>query len=294
MSIKKIAVLHYNSFNDYLISHLKNSKSISISIEEDVDSIVQKILPINAKFVAFHIDISCMDKFFKDNTLLSEILNNYRIITINSKLSNICKDTLQKYCINTGINSTLYTPSSDMGEKLIIKSKYNFGGFPEYNLSQTDKQLLNVDINYVPISYKVIMQKQLKDIDKKMYHIEKFIENQDHLFYRAYKLFNRLVISEVIDDAEIKKMPIGIKRTNYFFNLDSIDESNKFYSMVYQIDTLSKSMNIEYGAFDIVMSDEQQFYIIDVNHTPYWGPINYNNNTDLELIEYLNLGLKNA
>ena len=118
--------------------------------------------------------------------------------------------------------------------------------------------------------------------------IEKFVKNDQDLFYRVYKLFSRLVISEVTDKKRIKKMPIGIHRKNYFVDLTENNAGHKFESIIDQINKLSLSMNIDFAAFDIVMSNDHDFYIIDINNTPYWGTLKID---DYEMMEYLKLGI---
>jgi hypothetical protein len=119
--------------------------------------------------------------------------------------------------------------------------------------------------------------------------IEKFIENRNNVFYRAYKVFTKLVISKVVDDNLLKKMPIGINRTNYFINLEDSYSNHALHDMIYQIDKLSKHMFIDFGAFDIVVSDANMFYIIDINKTPHWGATR---DDDLPIMRFLGSSLE--
>jgi len=260
---------------------------LTAKIRESNDQIIRRIEKHDATHVAFHVDISNAERFFENREELLERLSNAGVKTINALLSDISKDTLQRHCALAGLNSV----SSEMPEvkKVIIKSKLNFNGWREYNMTKKEKIVLGLEDVPPPISYKIIAKENMKHIAiPPNAQVEQFIENKMNLFYRAYKMFDRLVVSEVTDTSQIKKMPIGIERRNFLYDLSEQNPKDQLQSIVRQIKILSRSMNIDYAAFDVVASDTPEYYIIDVNNTPFWGPLR--KPKDLELIDHLRAG----
>lgn len=285
----KIAVYNRNSYHHYLITHVAKTANIAAKIRQGNDAIMKSLAKERATHIAFHVDMSSTEGFFQDKEGLRELLDQAGITTINALLSDIRKDTLQKHCILAGLNSV----STEIPEakKVIIKSKLNFNGIREHRLTKGEKGILGLKNTPPPMDYKIIPKEQLKSesVDPNA-QVEQFIENERNLFYRAYKMFDRLVVSEVTDASEIKKMPIGIERKNFLYDLSEQNPNDQLHPIVSQIDALSKSMNIEYAAFDVVASDKPEYYIIDVNHTPFWGALQ--KPKDLELVDHLRAGVK--
>lgn len=282
-----LAVYNYNSYLNYLINHFKRSVSIQGKIKQKNQIILDSLKKYDIKYFLFHIDLTVTDDFFINKKELIEVLHLKNIRTINSNLSDIRKTTIQEACKKIKINNVV--DNINENDIIIIKSNFNNGAAKELNLSKNEKTILK--LNYLQessLSYKIFKKIYIKVIDNNQYIVEKFIENKQDLFYRAYKLYNRLVVSEVVDKNKIKKMPIGISRQNYFFDLFNLDD-HKFYSIAYQIKKLSDYMNIDYAAFDIVMSDDNEFYIIDINTTPFWGSVA--SDKDYEIINYLKSAL---
>jgi hypothetical protein len=288
---KVLGVYATNSHKHYVIDYIGKCARIPARVREDNEQIIRRLLAEGATHIVFHIDLSDTQGFFQNKAELLERLELEGIQTVNALLSDIKKDTLQAHCAKAKINGVL----EEMPDvpRVIIKSKLNFNGFTESKLNPEEKSKLGIPDNHQPKEYEIITKEKLKgrSIDDDM-QAEQFIENRENLFYRAYKMFDRLVVSEVIDKNEIKKMPIGIKRKNFLYDLVEQSQEDRLHSIVSQISALSRSMNIDYAAFDIAVSDKPEYYIIDVNHTPFWGDTIGTAAESVELMNHLRGGIQ--
>lgn len=284
-----LAIYHKFTNQNFLINHLFSCYEIESSVRETNSNILSKIIN-NTKYFIFHITISNTKNYFINKQELLDQLSINNIKLINSNLSDITKRHIQKQCIDLNINNVVNNIRDT--DQVIIKSNYNFNNINEYRLSKQEKNILSINLDIMPFEYIITTKNKICKYDINLENdsitIEKFIQNDQDLFYRAYKLFNKLVISEVTDKKRIKKMPIGIYRKNYFVDLTEDNAGHKFESIIDQINKLSLSMNIDFAAFDIVMSNDHEFYIIDINNTPHWGILKPD---DYEMMEYLKPGI---
>ena len=267
----------------YVYQDSKNSKCLINNIFTEHKKIICKKKQDNKEILSqvqesglfvFHADRTFDNLYYENKQLLSNELKKLNIRTVNSQLNNISKRYIQKCCELSNINNVMVSRLGDKEEILIVKTDLNSRGIPENKNRETAFEYLVAPRKNIPEQYWA----------DDTFVIEKFIENKNNIFYRVYKIFTKLVISEVTDDNLIKKMPASIKRINYFIDLKDNYTNHIFYDMIHQIDKLSESMFIDFAAFDIVVSDTKEFYIIDVNKTPCWGETQ---NNDLPIMRFL-------
>ena len=267
----------------YVYQDSKNSKCLINNIFTEHKKIICKKKQDNKEILSqvqesglfvFHADRTFDNLYYENKQLLSNELKKLNIRTVNSQLNNISKRYIQKCCELSNINNVMASRLGDKEEILIVKTDLNSRGIPENKNRETAFEYLVAPRKNIPEQYWA----------DDTFVIEKFIENKNNIFYRVYKIFTKLVISEVTDDNLIKKMPASIKRINYFIDLKDNYTNHIFYEMIHQIDKLSESMFIDFAAFDIVVSDTKEFYIIDVNKTPCWGETQ---NNDLPIMRFL-------
>ncbi len=84
---------------------------------------------------------------------------------------------------------------------------------------------------------------------------------------------NRIVVTEVVERSLIKKMHTRERRSNYYFDLNDnalVQGDNlRFADLLSDIQKLCDAYCLDFAAIDVVKSDENKYYIIDVNPTPY-------------------------
>jgi len=275
----KIYIYEWGAWDHYLFPMLfKSAFRIKADIVQKNDAILDQISESNGYFL-FHINLSETTQFFEDKEMLCSDLKLRNIRYLNKGVSNISKSFVQDMCLHLKLNSTRALQNGDPNELLIIKSNNNFGGLNENKLTEPQRIKLGIINTSLDRKFEYIITKRY-EVEPSIWQdkscvIEKYISNLDNLFYRVYKLNSRFVISEVINLDQIKKMYSGIKRTNYYFDTSdknlfgTIREEIKELSLI--IDKFCTCFRLDFGALDIVKNDKNQFYIIDVNNTPYWG-----------------------
>jgi len=202
---------------------------------------------------------------------------------------------LQGLCKQLGLNNTAAPVEGDENELLIVKTNFNYGGKAEKKLLRSEARRLNLNsLNYnADIMYPVIERNKIKNEDwnNENLVIEKYIANKYDHIYRVYKLLDKIVISEVIENNVIKKLRVVTQRSNYYYDLNNKNVLSgpnlKFNLLLADIICLSEAMHLDFAAIDVVKSDENEYYIIDVNLTPTWT-----RGDSPELINFLAEGLR--
>jgi hypothetical protein len=274
----KIAAYTWGGWDGFLFpAIIPSTIKIKSTIGESAFSIIDKI-PQGTTHFLLHLNLTVTKNFISEREKLMESLANMDISVLNGDITDISKQFIQAALGRAGLNTTRARIEGDPDEMLIVKSNYNYKGKSESKLNDNERAVLQL-LPYKNdlLSYKICKRRELNQLtwaDTSL-TVEKFITNQFDLFYRIYKLMGRLVVSEVIDRSEIKKMPEGIDRINAMFDLtaDNIHDykNTKYYSILQSVEAFSAFLAIDFAAIDIVRSDDGTSYIIDVNTTPFWG-----------------------
>jgi hypothetical protein len=273
-----------------LIHSFKSKKTkIFANLQQNNEEILAQVS--EPGYFIFHIDLTKTKNFYVNKQQLVEKLLKLGIKPINGIINNISKSYIQDSCRKLGLNNV--TENLKLNDIVIVKSDFNFNNIPETRLTFEEKKQLGVPIDikkqdYIITEYKNINFNEITPNSV----VEKYIQNKDNLFYRVYKFYEYYAVSEVKDSNPIKKMPAGINRISYCFDIKNlVHEENRFLSILQQAEKLSTFMHLDYGTFDVVRSDKDEFYIIDVNTTPFWG--NDSKHSLDKIIDHLSLGLRN-
>ena len=106
--------------------------------------------------------------------------------------------------------------------------------------------------------------------------VERYIQNPQNRFFRVYAAVDSIVISEAYTDSAVKRMEGPIRRHNHFLWRDGQriygDTAAKLPPLLLQrAGVFLDRFGLDYGAIDIVESEDGEFYVVDLNKTPYWG-----------------------
>ena len=274
-----IYVYEWDAWDNYLFTLLfKSAIRIKAGIAQKNKYILNQVTRHNGYFL-FHINLSETSRFFENKETLCERLKSRNIKYLNKDIVDISKKFVQDTCFLLGLNCTRAFPDGDPDELLIIKSNDNYGGIKENKLTADQKIKLGITITSSDqnVEYTVTERRNIEQNiwDDRSLVIERYISNTENLHYRVYKVNKRVVISEVNDDNLIKKMPDGIKRTNFCFDALADDlhgtERADMNELYFIINKFCSHVNLDFGAIDVVRDDNNQFYIIDINTTPFWG-----------------------
>ncbi len=293
----QIAIYEWQAGPHFLFSVLcPSSLRIEAKASDRAEDVIARLSEDIGLFV-FHLNLTQTAFFPHNRSTLCRTLSNLGAFVVNAEVTNISKAFIQESCRRLGLPTTEAVPEGDPDELLIVKTNLNYGGLGEKDLDTRSLRILGLGLANCTMdakSYTILKRRKLTRYrwsDPSVF-IERFVENRGNRFFRAYLLSDYLVISEVVDPLPIKKMPEGIHRQNWFYQLhqDDIEPIGKVSpraaKLASQIQVFVRSLRIDFGALDAVVDDDERYYIIDVNTTPWWG-----DTVALEVVNFLRDGL---
>lgn len=244
-------------------------------------------LPARARWLLFHVDLTDSARLPMDRAALVARLAEAGISVLNGAAIDISKRAVQAACAACGLPSVATTAEEGSpDELLIVKSNLNFGGETEAQLGPAERARLGLAAAAAPapmrIQYPVRPREELPPglWSDPAVVIERFIANDECIFFRAYLLGERMVISAAVHYLAVKRMNQGLARQQFYFRagapIEVPDRSRRVLDALPpelpdQVARLARHLGIDYGAIDFVMDDARRCYAIDVNTTPAWG-----------------------
>jgi hypothetical protein len=278
---EKVAIYEWQTNRQFLFPVLCPS---SVRIEANANDWAEDVLRRlsgRIRLFAFHLNLTQTASFPQDRPALCRALARSGVSVVNAEVTNISKAFIQATCRRLGLPTTEAVPEGDPAEMLIIKTNLNYGGMGDKVLDTADLRILGCSAAESTMdakSYKILKRRDvtLKEWNDPTLFVERFIQNVNDRFCRAYCLNEYLVISEVVDPLPIKKMPLGIHRQNSFFRfheeeLEAIGTpSARATNLAYQMNKFVRFLRLDFAGLDVVVDDDGRNYIIDVNTTPSW------------------------
>jgi len=274
----RVCAYELNTCDEFLLFKIfPNTKIETARLGETTEELLQRISQDFDVF-AFHLDITNSTCIPLDRKLLVDTLKASGKLLINHAMTDISKMFVQECCIRAKVPRTLARKEHSVNYPVIVKTKNNYGGNPEKLVDAGIRNLLGIELDEShkgPLHYQF---SELHSIGNQIWSnqhllVERFISNQEERFFRAYFLFDRLVVSKVNDPARLKKMPIGIERTSRFFHLSGPIQTDSDFpvNLVTTVKRFITASGAQFGALDIVHDDLGNYYVIDLNLTPHWG-----------------------
>jgi len=243
-------------------------------------------LPSGMKFFFFHLNGTQTDKFITDRQLLRDAVRQRNALALNATITDISKGFLQRVLLEVGLSTTLAPREGDPNEELMIKTDRNCKGDAEALL--TPRQQLR--LGYRPPSplltsifaevqkYPVLRRREIPSAwwSEPEIIIERYISNADDRFYRVHILRDHLVITDVIVPGTVKKLSAGVKAAHHYFTyaqMDSGEVPAPFHEICRQTRILQNGMGFDFAALDLVLDNMGASFIVDLNTTPWAGPI---------------------
>jgi hypothetical protein len=280
-----IYVYEFQAWNSYLFPAIfPASIRIKAKVADDHHTILKTVGTTPGYFL-FHLNLTNTSHFIRDRESLCHELLGREIKPLNNFITDTSKRYIQEVCSSANIKTCLADLSGDPDELLIIKTNRNYYGQAEESLLPEERKELSIELR--PVDRKVIYRLfKRKEITGELwrredYTIEKYITNKLHLFYRVYKLIDRLVITEVIDYGVVKKASAGMPRVHYFIDSNNISEVHRGFDgaslqpLIQDIHAFCRHIRLDFGAIDVVRNDDLEYFIIDVNCTPFWKKTEY-------------------
>ena len=297
-----ICAYDWSNWDEFLIVSIwPKARRIRANFGETPQEVAAR-LPRKTKLLLIHLNLSVMAPFISDAGEFVDVLRQRNVGVLNSLPPDIRKRTIQSGCREFGLPTVVAPLSGPDDELLIVKTDLNSGGRRERLLSPTQKAQFNLvaDAGRMkhPDDYFVSRRADLAaDIwNDPTLVVERYVKNPFGRFFRVYVAVNAVVISEAYTDVLVKRMEGRIRRHNHFLWRQGgriCDDSNVAAKLPPRLlDTAGAFLDhfhLDYGAIDVVESEAGEFYVIDLNKTPYWG-----DEKQPGLIEHLRLGFSKA
>jgi len=297
-----VYIYEWNAWEDYLLPVMfPDATRLKTNLHDDHENVIAQFSSDSGAFI-FHINLTETAQIPRGRNELCAHLSNRGFTVVNGRLIDIAKRRVQQTCKELGLNTTISPRSGPPGEMLIIKTDLNYGGLSEHELTPAERLHLKIDHVASPVSsetpvYNILPRAEVRSStwESPEYVVERYIQNSSNFFYRVHLLRKHMVVSRVVDDALVKKFPAGLSRedwylvmpANEFVNTDS--RTSVPAKLVNDVIKFSEGIGLDFGAIDVVQDDEENFYIVDVNSTPWWGEVE---ECDQELIRFLAAGLQ--
>ena len=222
------------------------------------------------------------------------------VFVVNGFVQDIRKSTLQTHLETIGLPSVKVAPSGSSHEVLFVKTDLHYGGDLERHLPPESiaaagfERLISPEIKGA-YYYKTALRETLpaEIWNDPAIMIEKYIDNAENSFYRVYFSGERVIIVKAFAARIIKKLSNDPRDTNYVSDLEHLkagrDQLELSETLKRNLVTFLEQSAVEFGCLDIVHDGNDNFYIVDLNLTPYAGrrPI------DSFLTNFLRAGLGN-
>jgi hypothetical protein len=284
---REAVILNWPSWQHYLLSHLvPEAHCITGQPRDSAQRILSTMGHVPALFI-FHLDISIPTWFIEEHEiqLLSQTLRTAGTVVLNDRVTGILKTLVQSRCEQSGLPTVRAYEDGEPNELLLVKTNFNAGGERE-KLFQREFRSVSPDQMYPscplegPRDYRLIRRDRIPASwwrDETL-AIERFIKNRQGRFFRLYLYRSAVVIAEGWSRRRIRRIQDGRGRHHclYLCGSDIVGSSTriKLPKRLLEVAALGiQAFGLDFGAIDLVEDDEGEFYIVDVNNTPYWGRV---------------------
>jgi hypothetical protein len=235
----------------------------------------------------FHVNRTLSAHMPQGRALLVEHLGNAGFDVINGNLTDISKRRLCQVIGALELPSVALDGSEPEHTRVIVKTNFNYGGLPERHHAPSPHAEFRSADEDNPCGYRVTRLDAVSAQERENPDlvVQRYIGNALDQIFRVYLCVDRVVVSRAINRAVIKKMRSGLVRENWLLQRGAA-VPGAIAHIVHDALRVADAMEMAYGALDVVISDEQVPYVIDVNPTPTWEK-----DETSEIIDHLAAGL---
>ena len=286
----------------YLVNGLFTSaKRIPLAVGQSAKSILEEMEP-DVRWFVWHVFLTYKSNIPQDRAALSLGLQERGIRTINEKVTDGSKRHTQAILSQLGLPTTIAAPEGDPDELLFFKSNYNFGGLAERRLTKELRDFFGIALPHqtTPLfkDYQLAERRRLstKAFEIEDLFIERYVDNRSDVFYRAFVVFDAVVLSRLVCKGIIKKALEADQRDDYFLSFSDAeagfpsapDDTSR--RIMGDLHSFCKAFGLEVGGLDILIDNQGVPHIIDANPTSYGGA----NCDQPGFMEHLTQGLLDA
>jgi hypothetical protein len=274
---------HVSDGQAYLVDGLfPQVQHIPLAVGQDAASLLAQIEPGTQWFI-WHVFVTYKGGIPHDREVLAAGLRERGILPINEGLLDASKRHTQAVLAQLGLPTTEAAAEGDPEEPLFFKSNYNFGGVAERRLSQQVRDYFAIRLPHraTPLfrNYNVYRRRQFKSqvFEIEDIFLERYVANEQHVFFRAFIAFDAVVLSRVVNKEVIKKAAHGEQRDDYFFSFEEAEAGfpsapdDLVRRVMSDLHRFCRAFKLEMGGVDVLLDDTGTPYIIDANPTAYGG-----------------------
>ena len=302
MKGNKVAVLEWRAWEGFLLTHVLGDDAERIEVDpfRELPSEVFERICDSFTTVCFQINLSVRSRLPLRIRDLTNMFVERGVFVVNGFVQDIRKSSLQTHLEAIGLPSVKVTPPGPAHEVLFVKTDLNYGGDlerwlpPESIAAAGFENLVSADVRGA-YYYKTALRETLpaEIWNDPAIMIEKYISNSENSFYRVYFAGDRIIIVHAFSPGVIKKLSNDPRDTNYVSDVNHLkagtDELGINATLKRVVVTFIEQTAVEFGCLDIVHDGNDNYYIIDLNLTPYAG----RNPIDPFLTDFLREGLRN-
>lgn len=286
--LANILVYEWEAWKGFLISHMvADYCRLNASYDDRIGDIEGYLSP-NIKAVLMQVNLSRAGEFPAHRAELIRWFKARGLLVLNEHVTDISKSSLHELLENAGIPGVRVTglqgdtQSSNTHpvapeQLLIVKTNLNWGGELEQRLPEAirhkiygaqDPSMTGFDRYYVTTAQEVSTDMWQ---DSSLV-IERFVENREDSFFRVYCCGEALVVVRAHCHGPIKKISGDARDVNYCCFRHQLGSGELQIPLALQqlLEKFVATVEIDYFCLDIV-HDGYEFFIVDLNVTPYSG-----------------------
>lgn len=291
VKLDNILVYHWQAWRGFLISHLvADYCQLEAQYEDTIETLENRLTP-NIRAVLFQINLTDSAQFPAQHSGITLALEKRNIKVLNACITNISKSQLHVLLKKAGLFSAKALKYGSDDELLFVKSSLNWGGEAERRLPEKLKKNLRSNSHESVNSWDKYYSARRADINPALWLdtsivIETYIENPEQSFFRVYGFGEAIVIVKAHSAALIKKLNEDPRDSNFCFTRKQImkEPCSIPAALQHSIKTFIYHYPLAYFCLDIV-HDMNNYFIIDLNLTPYSGEQAQNDNATCFLID---------
>ncbi len=272
-----VAIYQWLTSPEFLIhSIMPGGAVVEASVEDSAESVCAAI-PRSCRLFVFHLNCTQTGLFPLARKELLDALGKRGLTALNRRATDISKRNIQRICANLALPMTLARPEGDPDETIIVKTNLNFGGDSEWALTQEQRTRMGIargtELIWKPHQYMVIPRREVAAEwwDDENLICERFIQNRNGRCYRAYLLLDRIVLCQLTNPNDIKKMDASTLENMWRIERSGSEASGESgwpRALVADLLQFVEAFGLDFGTVDFVEDESQKFYLIDVNTTP--------------------------
>lgn len=275
--LDNILIYQWHAWNGFLISHLTADYCrMEANYDDEIRDIERHLTP-NIRAVLLQVNLSNSAGFPARRPQLIQALKERKLLVLNTEIDDISKRALHDLLEKAALPSAKATENGPEDQFLFIKTNLNWGGGAEQRLPDELRGILPVQQPALLKSWDSYYTIKRRDIRPELWSdpgivIENYIANAENSFYRVYGFGDAIVIVKAHSDALIKKISGHPDDKNLMFSKRQLAEQKTGLAAGLQttIQTFISHYPLAYFCLDIV-HDTKNYYIIDLNLTPYAG-----------------------